>query len=79
MVYPNPFSSQTTISIDVENIIQTWTLNIYDATGKKVISQNIKNSNKTTIKRDNLSKGVYFYQANDNTQVLGCGNFIITD
>ena len=79
LVYPNPFSSQTTISIVVENIIQAWTLNVYDAAGKKVISQNVKNSNQTIIKRNNLSKGLYFYQALDNTQVIGCGNFIITD
>lgn len=79
LVYPNPFSSQTTISIALENIIQAWTLNVYDATGKKIISQDVKNANQTIIKRNNLSSGLYFYQVIDNTKVVGCGNIIIAD
>jgi len=79
VVYPNPFRTQTTIKIANENTIKAWILNVYDVTGKKVISQNIENTNQTIIKKNNLSNGLYFYQAIDKTDVLGCGNFIIAD
>lgn len=78
-VYPNPFNSQAIISIAMENTLPGWTLNVYDALGKKVISQNIKNTNQTIISKNNLPNGLYFYQAIDKTKVLGSGNFIIVD
>lgn len=79
MVYPNPFCTITNISIVSENTSLTWVLNIYDTTGKKVVSQNMENTNHTIIQKGNLSNGIYFYQAVDKTKVLGSGNFIITD
>jgi uncharacterized delta-60 repeat protein len=78
-VYPNPFTIQTTIAIRSLNNIPTWTLDVYDATGKKIISQIIENSNSTIIKKNNLSSGIYFYKATNKTQIIGSGNFIILE
>ncbi len=77
--FPNPFNTQTTIRINSSEIIKSWELNIYDISGKKIMTQQITNSNQTIIKRNNLSSGYYFYIATSKTEVLGKGNFIITE
>lgn len=79
MVYPNPFSTQASISIASDYKIQSWVLKVYDATGKMVLSQNVINTNQTNVKNTNLSKGVYFYQAVEGARMLGSGEFIITE
>ncbi len=76
--YPNPFNTQTTILINSEKTIKSWKLNIYDASGKMVMTQEMSNTNKALINKGNLSEGYYFYQAISNTEVLGRGNFVIT-
>lgn len=77
--YPNPVQSTSTLSINSPTIIKSWILNVYDATGKKIISQEIQNSTTTTVNKNNLAKGLYYYQAITKSEVLGSGNFIIID
>ncbi|MCW3070327.1 MAG: hypothetical protein JWO44_217 [Bacteroidetes bacterium] len=79
IAYPNPFNTQCTISVFAPNTIESWTLNVYNATGEKVIVRKIDNSNQGIIKKNDLSNGVYFFQAITNTEIIGSGNFIIED
>jgi len=58
-IYPNPASSQITIT----NIIEKTSLRIFDVTGKLIVSQNLSfDTNTTDISR--LSKGVYIVLLN---------------
>ncbi|MBI4646851.1 MAG: hypothetical protein HY738_09725 [Bacteroidia bacterium] len=78
-VFPNPFTSSTTISVINEKNINLYGNNIelviYNITGKKFLKlyslsgnqSNIKINNnciKINIERGNLSSGVYFFQLN---------------
>ncbi|MBS1553194.1 MAG: T9SS type A sorting domain-containing protein [Bacteroidetes bacterium] len=63
--YPNPFNSQTLIKYEIRKkgfVI----LEIYDVTGKKIVSlinQNLNSGQYTTTwKSDNYPSGVYFYK-----------------
>lgn len=77
--YPNPLQENSYISINSPKLMQSWMLNVYDATGKKILSQIIENSNSTIINKNDFSKGIYFYQATTPSEILGSGNFIIID
>lgn len=56
-IFPNP--SKGNFSITFQNqLIQNYQLEVYDLLGKKVLTQNL-NDSQTTIETNNLSKGLY--------------------
>jgi len=56
-LFPNP--NKGTFSILLKNpLIENWQLEVYDLLGKKVLMQNL-NDSQTTIETNNLSKGFY--------------------
>ncbi|WP_395052852.1 T9SS type A sorting domain-containing protein [Flavobacterium sp.] len=57
-IYPNPNNGTFTISINKDNF-ETVALEVYDVLGKKILNQDLI-AKETSIKTDNLSKGVYF-------------------
>jgi hypothetical protein len=66
IISPNPATSELMISAD----FHFGKIQIIDALGKVVISQDANYSAETTIDIHNLSKGVYFLQANDGKSVI---------
>lgn len=75
-VYPNPFSSQTTVKTN--KIFKDATLTIYNSIGQQV--KKIKNiSGQTvTISRDNLRSGLYFLRLTDENKTY-TNKIVITD
>lgn len=75
-IYPNPFSSQTTLQTD--NFFNA-TLTVYNSFGQQV--KQIKNiSGQTiTLNRDNLPSGIYFIQLTQDSKVITTAKLIITD
>ena len=63
-IYPNPFSTTTTIELPSE----THILSIYDIVGNKVRVEQV--SGTTLIERGNLSKGIYFIELRSERQAL---------
>ena len=61
-LYPNPFSSSTTIELPSE----PHTLTIYDIVGNKVREEQV--SGKTIIERGDLSKGIYIIEVRSESQ-----------
>ena len=59
MIYPNPFSSSTTIQMHSS---RTYTLNIYDILGNTLITDTFKG--KIVIHGNSLSKGIYLLVIN---------------
>ncbi len=81
-VYPNPFSSYTTLEIS-GNIplaesgnYQVLQLSVFDLVGQKVQQLNITNQ-KSTIQKDNLPTGIYFYKLTRGNETLGVGKLVI--
>jgi hypothetical protein len=60
-VYPNPFTSQLTFILSDTRPV---TLFLYDILSQQVLQQKFTNS--TVINTEQLSKGVYFYEVNNN-------------
>ena len=81
--YPNPFSSETTISFDVTQTSLFVNLNIFNIKGQKVKSfknlQISKSSNQQIVwNAENFPPGIYFYQVNVNNHKPVSGKMIIT-
>jgi len=63
-VYPNPVTTNFVIET---NILETQTIQIFDVTGKLVLSQNT--NTKANVNASALDNGVYFLQAKTNTTI----------
>lgn len=74
-IYPNPFVTNATIKIDKYNN-ENLTLKIYNVFGQILQTIQIKQS-QTTLNRNNLTSGMYFYQLIDQEKILATGKFII--
>ena len=76
-IYPNPFSSATTITTN--KILKSATLTIYSISGQTV--EQIKNDNGQTIilHRDNLPSGTYFLRLTQDNKVIAADKLVITD
>jgi len=61
-IYPNPFSSSTTISFKEEQ--KNVTIRIVDLLGQEIKTTNFTGKN-ITIEKGGMSKGVYFVQVSD--------------
>jgi hypothetical protein len=77
IIFPNPFSSSTTIETD--NIFKDATLIVYNLQGQQV--KLIKNiSGKTvTLHRDYLPMGLYFIHLIQDNKTIKTDKLIITD
>jgi len=76
-IYPNPFSSATTLQTG--KIFNGVTLTIYNSIGETV--KQIKNiSGQTvTLSRDNLASGLYFIRLTEENKVITVAKLVITD
>lgn len=76
-VYPNPFSTQTTLQTD--KIFKDAILTVYNSFGQLV--KQIKNiSGQTiTLQRDNLSSGLYFILLTQDSKVITADKLVITE
>jgi hypothetical protein len=69
-VYPNPFSTKTTIEFDNPNH-QPYSLKLVDASGKTVFKQNGITSDKIVFMKNELPKGIYLFQLSGNRNLSG--------
>lgn len=63
---PNPAKSELNVAAD----FNMGRIQVIDALGKVVLSQDANYANQTTIDVHNLNNGVYFIQINDNSHVI---------
>ncbi|MFT6502071.1 MAG: hypothetical protein ACJASQ_002196 [Crocinitomicaceae bacterium] len=76
-IYPNPFSVETSLHTN-ENLKEA-SLIIYNSNGQ-IVKQIENISGQTfTVNRDNLSRGLYFVNLVQNSEVLAASKLIITD
>jgi hypothetical protein len=76
-IFPNPFSSQTTLQTN--KTFKGATLTVYNLFGQQV--KQIKNiSGQTfTLHRDNLQSGLYFLQLTEENKIIATEKLIISD
>ena len=74
--YPNPFRINANIDINVDIDIQGTELNIIDLSGK-IIKTIPVTSHKLSIQKEDLSKGLYYYELTRNNQRINFGKFIV--
>jgi hypothetical protein len=75
-LYPNPFTTTATITIDGANYQQTR-LEILDLAGKSIQSLEVNEQQSIILDRGNLSQGVYFYRLIGDNVTVHTGKFIV--
>lgn len=70
LVFPNPAKNQFTITNK-----SATSIILYDVFGKKVLQQDLNNSK--TIKKENLSSGMYFYCLKNKKDIIEKGKIIL--
>jgi dienelactone hydrolase len=76
-VFPNPFSTQTTLQTDIA--LDKATLTVYNCYGKIVREITNISGNTVTLNRDNLRNGLYFIRLVQDNKQIGTQKIIITD
>jgi hypothetical protein len=75
-IYPNPFNANFTLRISADVNLAKVELRIIDLCGKEVKSV-LMSSYETTVSRDELQSGIYFYNIINNNESIGKGKLIV--
>jgi hypothetical protein len=78
-VHPNPVVNGAIIHLDDTQPDSRYTFNLYDLLGKKVMSFSVTNTSKINFQRGDLPNGVYIYELNNESQVLGAGKLVLVE
>ncbi len=76
-LFPNPFSSWTTINTD--KMFKDATLIVYNSLGQQVKQINNISGQTITLNRNNLQSGLYLYHLTQDEKIITIGKIIITD
>ena len=74
-VFPNPFSSSTTIQLSKP--IHSATLSIYDILGKEIKHTENLSGKEIIIQKENMKTGMYFFTIEDRSGFVGNGKFMV--
>lgn len=77
IVYPNPFSDNTTFVIKSDKLNELYSFELTDVLGKKVKSKTGISEKQFEISRDGLENGIYFYKIYTAESVIGIGKVVI--
>jgi len=75
-VFPNPFDEYTRFEVQGE-AVKELNLSVYDMMGREVLQQQSTHQQHITIKRNNLTLGVYIFRLMDEKQQLATGKLVI--
>lgn len=75
-VFPNPFDEYTRFEVEGETVKELH-LSLYDMMGREVLQQQSTHQQHLTIKRNNLTPGVYVFRLMDEKQQLATGKLVI--
>jgi hypothetical protein len=76
-VYPNPFSTSTTIFIDDKLLTSTIEIRMYDIFGREIKRMTKTKNKEITITKDNLTGGLYFIKIMQNDKIIDSKKIII--
>lgn len=75
IVYPNPVSDIATLKFKTEKSLKNFAIEIFDIYGKEIIFLENLNTDEFNFSTNNISKGIYFYRAS-NESVEYKGKFL---
>jgi len=76
-IYPNPFSSQTTLQSD--RIFKDAALTVYNVYGQQVKQIKSISGQSITLHRNNLPGGLYFIRLAQDNKTIATDRLVITD
>lgn len=76
-IFPNPFSTQTTLNTDF--MLFNATLTIDNIFGQSVVQINNISGQTITFSRDNLASGLYFIRLTDKNKAIAVDKLVIID
>jgi len=76
-IFPNPFSTQTTLQTD--NILHNATLTVDNCFGQTVVQIKNISGQTVTFSRDNLATGLYFVRLIQDNKVIAIDKLVIAD
>jgi hypothetical protein len=74
---PNPFRSATSLEIDPLPNVRRWQILMYDAAGRCVRRQDVRDSWRARIERGDLAAGAYFYEIRTDRGPVGRGKLTV--
>ena len=76
-IYPNPFSTTTTVTVDGLDAHSNASLEMYTLLGEHVKSLYGSEGNKFVIDRDQLPCGIYFFNIKVENRLIGTGKLVV--
>ena len=76
-VYPNPFSTQTTLQ--TSKVFKDATLTVYNSFGQQVKQLNNISGQAVTLHMDTLPSGLYFTRLTQDNKIIARNKLVITD
>jgi len=76
-IFPNPFSSFTTLQTKVS--LTNAILTVYNIYGQAVVQLNNINGQTVTLSRENISSGLYFVQLTEGNKIMAANKLVIVD
>lgn len=71
-IYPNPFSNE----LRFQTARKDLSFELFDVTGRKILSGNIQNNAETHIATGSIRAGIYFYMIQDGSRIVQSGKLI---
>ena len=76
-IYPNPFSTQTTLQTG--KFLKNASLTVYNSFGQTVKQIHNLSGQAIIFHRDNLSSGLYFLRLTQDSKVIAVDKLVIAD
>jgi hypothetical protein len=76
-IYPNPFTSRTTLRTDI--FLNNATLSVYNCFGQVVTKIENISGQTVTLFRDNLPSGLYFIRMTERNKIIVADKLVITN
>lgn len=72
-IYPNPFSSETTVQANIP--MKNATLTVHNNLGQQIMQLTNIYGNTVSLKRGGLSSGLYFIRLKEDNKILATKNY----
>lgn len=76
-IFPNPFSSATTLQMNVPLV--NATLTVYSIYGETVVQRSDINGKSVVLSRENLASGVYFVRITEGSKIIAISKLVIAN
>ena len=76
-IYPNPFSSETTVQANIP--MKNATLTVHNNLGQQIMQLTNIYGNTVSLKRGGLSSGLYFIRLKEDNKILATKKIIVQD